>query len=258
MLEGMPASLASPTTPTRQVAQLSFTLKHWCLWQDQAPLTHDIWPVGEVLPFNCKAADVSFLPMMQRRRLSPLARAACAVAWQCQQKHGEMPTVFFSDHGESQYYFEILENLAAQQGVSPSRFSLCVHNAIAGLSSLHRASFLPYVALAGGTEGLFAAFIEAAGMLLDVPQVLVVCYEQPLPADYQAYVAYSNTTWALAMVLGRSSEAGYQLRLAREAGQVPNTDKSQPSQLIQAILANQRHGQSELGQSHWCWSLTDA
>lgn len=168
-----------------------------------------------------------------------------------------MPAVFFSSHGESQYYFEILENLAAQQSVSPSRFSLCVHNAIAGLSSLHRASLLPYVALAGGTEGLFAAFIEAAGMLLDVHQVLVVCYEQPLPAAYQNYVPSTDTTWALAMVLGRSGEVGYQLRLAREPGQASNTGKSQPSHLIQAILANQRHGQCQQRQSHWRWSLTD-
>jgi Beta-ketoacyl synthase, N-terminal domain len=258
VLEGMPPSLASPIISTRQAAQLNFTLKHWCVWQDQAQPTHDTWPVGEVLPLNGKTPDVSFLPMMQRRRLSPLARAACAVAWQCQQKHGDLPTVFFSNHGESQYYYEILENLAAKQGVSPSRFSLCVHNAVAGLSSLHSASFLPYVALAGGTEGLFAAFLEAAGMLLDVPQVLVVCYEQPLPAAYQAYASSSDMTWALAMVLGRSSEAGYQLKLVRDAGQASNTDKSHPSHLIHAILANQRHGQSQLEQSHWCWSLTDA
>lgn len=249
---------ASVSPSTQQKTGFSFTLNYWCLWQNKAHPTHDNWPGGEVLPFNGNAADVSFLPMMQRRRLSPLARAACAVAWQCQQKYGDMPTVFYSSHGESQYYFEILENLVAQQGVSPSRFSLCVHNAIAGLSSLHSASFLPYVALAGGTEGLFAAFLEAAGMLLDVPRVLLVCYEQPLPIAYQAYVSSSDTTWAMAMVLARAGEAGYQLHFSRKPGSPSEFIETQSPSLLQSMLNGRRQGQSQMGKSHWHWSLADA
>jgi hypothetical protein len=111
-----------------------------------------------------------------------------------------MPAVFFSSHGESQYYFEMLHGIAAHEDVSPSRFSLCVHNAIAGLSSVHSASFEPYVSLSGGEEGVFAAFLEAGGLLLETPQVLVVWYEQPLPDAYRAYLTTSETTWALAMV----------------------------------------------------------
>lgn len=257
MIEDMEQSFAPASKLEHPKTGLNFTLKYWCLWQDQENPAHDNWPAGEVLPFNGGAADVSFLPMMQRRRLSPLAGAACAVAWQCQQKQGNMPTVFYSRHGESQYYFEILENLAAQQGVSPSRFSLCVHNAIAGLSSLHSGSFQPYVALAGGTEGLFAAFLEAAGMLLDAPQVLLVCYEQPLPQAYQAYVSSSDATWALALVLTKADEIGYQLRLTRESGNDAGCFEEKPD-LVQAILDGRRPGQSQLEGSLWRWSLADA
>lgn len=256
MIENTGQSLAPKHKSENLETGLSFTLKYWCFWQDKELPAHDSWPNGEVLPFNGGAADVSFLPMMQRRRLSSLARGACAVAWQCQQRHGDMPTVFYSRHGESQYYFEILENLATQQGVSPSRFSLCVHNAIAGLSSLHSGSFLPYVALAGGTEDLFAAFLEAAGMLMDVSQVLLVCYEQPLPDAYQAYVSSSDQTWALAMVLTKADDIGYQLRLGRQSGNDVDCIEEQPN-LVQAILDGRRHGQSQLERSLWRWSLTD-
>ncbi len=89
--------------------------------------------------------------MMQSRRLSPLAGAVSAVAWHSRQQCGDMPAVYFSNHGESQYYFEMLQGIAQGDDVSPSRFSLSVHNAIAGLSSFHSASYLPYVCLAGGT-----------------------------------------------------------------------------------------------------------
>ena len=238
--------------------ELRFSVRTWAIWQSDEVSTQHVWPCGRVLPYNNGNADVSFLPMMQRRRLSPLARAACAVAWHCRDVAGDTPTVFFSHHGESQYYFEMLQDMAAGESVSPSRFSLCVHNAIAGLYSLQTTSVLPYVSLAGGTEGLFAAFIEAGGLLLEVPQVMVVCYEQPLPKTYQPYVSVANKTWALAMVLARPRESENCLRLARKAATELKSQCKQPLDLVQAILSGQRNGHSNLERSIWHWSFDDA
>ena len=236
---------------------LGFTLQHWCLWQSKESPQVDHWTGGEVLPYNGGKADVGFLPMMQSRRLSPLARAACAVANHCRQNNGDMPSVFFSSHGESQYYFEMLDGIAAREDVSPSRFSLCVHNAIAGLSSLHSASFQPYVSLSGGTEGMFTAFLEVAGMLLEVPKILVVWYEQPLPEAYRAYLATSEPTWAIAMVLSRAGNPGHQLRLARRPGKGLDTDEDASRSLVQAILENRRSSLCHLDRSIWQWDLDD-
>ncbi|MGY6276228.1 beta-ketoacyl synthase chain length factor [Methylomonas sp. MgM2] len=233
---------------------LSFTLKYWCLWQSDETATTNRWPGGQVLPCNGGSADVSFLPMMQRRRLSPLARAACAVAWHCREAAGEMPAVFFSNHGESQYYFEMLNAMAMGEAVSPSRFSLCVHNAIAGLYSLQTGSVLPYLSLAGGTEDLFAAFIEARGLLSEVAQVMTVCYEQPLPKAYQAYLSVPEKTWALALVLARPAEAGLRLRLKRESVSDAGS-AAEKSDLPQAIVSGRRSGCCGLERSVWRWSL---
>jgi hypothetical protein len=166
-----------------------------------------------------------------------------------------MPSVFFSSHGESQYYFEMLEDLAEGEHVSPSRFSQCVHNAIAGLSSFHSSSYLPYVALAGGTEGLFSAFLEAGGMLLDVPEVLVVWYEQPLPDAYQSYLPGSETTWALAMTLARAGEAGQQLRLARAQTSGQILPENGLPKLVQAVIDGQRRGSCRQDRAIWHWRL---
>ncbi len=236
---------------------LNFTLRHWCLWQSEETPLVDHWPCGEVLPYNGGSADVGFLPMMQSRRLSPLAKAACAVAYHCRQTSGDMPSVFFSSHGESQYYFEMLEGMAAREDVSPSRFSLCVHNAIAGLSSLHNASFFPTVSLSGGTDGLFAAFLEAGGLLLETPMALVVCYGQPLPEAYRAYLATSETTWALAMVLARADDPGQQLRLTRRPDKGLSTAEDPAQSLVQAILEHRRSSFCHLGRSVWQWGLDD-
>ncbi|OQW72102.1 MAG: hypothetical protein BVN35_14745 [Proteobacteria bacterium ST_bin11] len=240
--------------------QLVFTLRHWCFWQSvHGPGTRG-WPNGEILPFNQGNADVGFLPAMQRRRLSPLARAACAVAWRSHTEHGDMPSVFFSVHGESQYYFEMLEGMANAEPVSPSRFSQCVHNAIAGLSSVHSASYLPYVALAGGTEGLFSAFLEASGSLLEAPQVLLVCYDQALPEIYRSYLPDCRSTWALGMTLARAGEVGHQLRLTREPATdyraLSVADQGLPN-MVQAIIAGQRRGSSRESGAIWHWRLDD-
>jgi hypothetical protein len=258
MTDVLESSRTLPENSGIQEIRLCFTLQHWCLWQSKETPFGKFWPGGEILPCNGGRADVNFLPMMQSRRLSPLARAVSAVAWHSRQQCGDMPSVFFSNHGESQYYFEMLQGIAGGEDVSPSRFSLCVHNAIAGLFSVHSASYLPYVSLAGGTEGMFAAFLEASGILLETPKVLVVWYEQALPVAYRAYLATSETTFALAMVLTRVGGLGHQLRLARrfDKGRANAEDGTQS--LVQAILDGQRSAVCHLNQSIWQWRLDDA
>lgn len=236
-------------------SELSFNLKHWCVWQSAESTIDCCWPGGAVLPYNQGNADVGFLPMMQRRRLSPLAKAACAVAWNCRAAAGEMPGIFYSAHGESSYYFDMLEDMSAGEAVSPSRFSLCVHNAIAGQFSLYSENPLPYIALAGGSDGLFAGFLEAAGLLLDVPQVMLVCYEQPLPAIYHPYVESSPHTWALAMVLSTLDDSALKLRLRRQAlAGIANSTHAEAG-LIQAILSGQPSGECRYQRACWQWDL---
>lgn len=251
---GATRSAQSRSAETR----LGFSLEQWCLWQSWEAPSEGAWPCGERLPYAGGNADVGFLPMMQRRRLSPLARAAVAVAWRCRDGQADLPSVFFSRHGESQHYFEMLADLADGQDISPSRFSLCVHNAIAGLFSLLGDNASPYVALAGGTEGLFAVFLEAHGLLAESQQVLAVWYEQALPDAYRAYTASPEGTWALAMRLGRAGGAGPQLNLTR----TPTADASSVDSLCpglaQAILAGTRQSECCVGRAVWHWSLDHA
>lgn len=248
---------SSISTSTDPKTSLCFTLKYWCLWQSELASGNDCWPNGEVLAFNEGSADVTFIPMLQRRRLSPLARAACAVAWRCREKFGNTPMVFFSNHGESLEYFEMLKDLSAGEGISPSRFSMSVHNAIAGLYSIQSTNMLPYVTLAGGSEGLFAVFLEASGLLLDSPNVLTVCYEQPLPQAYQSYLPTSGTTWALAMVLSPAGEKAQQFSLTRESCFAPPDPNTIEPSLIAAVLNGQRSGYSQQNRSIWRWRLSD-
>ncbi len=245
----------SGPTAIQPVRDLCFNLEHWCLWHSAVATPQRTWPGGELLPHVAGGADVQFIPMLQRRRMSPLARAACAVAWHCREKAGNLPAVYCSLHGESLDYYELLENLSLNQPISPSRFSLCVHNAIAGLFSMQSRCTLPYIALAGGSDGLFAAFIEAAGLLQETPRVLLVCYEQPLPLVYQDYLVTPYATWALAMVLSHPTEDCQQFCLRRELIDHHPALPDKSTDLIEAILADNRTGHTQLEGVVWHWSL---
>lgn len=232
---------------------LVFGLQRWCLWHSAPRPSTQYWPNGSLLE---GPVDVGFIPMMQRRRLSPLAKTACAVAWNCWQTEGQMPVVYYSAHGESQYYFELLSDMAAGEPPSPSRFSLSVHNAIAGIFGLHSASRLPYVALAGGGEGIFGGFLEAAGLLLEVPKVMLVAYEQPLPTVYNPYLSTSNDSWAVAMILTNPANGLPELSVTRHQSVPASNSKFSDADIIRAIESGCDVAEFDSGSVIWRWKLT--
>ena len=73
------------------------------------------------------------VPKLLQRRLSPLAKAVFNVIEQCVQQGEAPPAVFSSAHGEIAKSLQMLENLQSGEELSPTAFSLSVHNAIAGL-----------------------------------------------------------------------------------------------------------------------------
>ncbi len=238
--------------------RLEFTLEKWHVWQDGGYPLSPGWPQGGALPANGGSADVAFLPMMQRRRLSPLAKAAIAVAWACHPAGGGLPSVFYSSHGESHGYFDMLNELAEAQDMSPSRFSLSVHNAIAGLYALYSGSRSPYVALAGGGEGVFAAFLEAAGLIAEgAGRVLVVGYEQPLPEVYRNYAASPDATTALGLRLGAAGGRGPRLSLRRTPDVQAMPSSCSLTALAQTMLSGKRSAEFPQGRCIWHCSLGD-
>jgi Beta-ketoacyl synthase, N-terminal domain len=237
---------------------LDFQLDYWCAWRSQAINPPSPWPGGELLSNDHgKQAVVDFLPMMQRRRLSPMARAACAVVWPCRQRFAEMPTVFYSAHGETHIYLDMLVAMAAGEETSPSRFSLAVHNAIAGQCSFLSECVSPYVVLADSGESVFGALLEAAGWLLTEERVLVVAYEQPLPSLYRAYLDNADITWALALVLSRAKKVGLRLKLTRQSAANIVLGLDRGDVLLEAAASGLRYGSCRLQRSIWQWRLDD-
>lgn len=191
---------------------ITFNIARWRAWAPGLATSDDWlrWGRAELAPSTDEAPDVSFLPAMQRRRLSRLARMVFAVGWPLAEGHERLPMVFASRHGETPRTFDILGDLAARQPLSPTQFSLSVHNAIVGLWSIIRGATCEMTALAAAGDGLEHAVIEASALLAEgAPAVLLVVAEETPPPLYAPWIDDVPFPYALGLLL----TAGEQWRM---------------------------------------------
>ena len=228
--------------------QQDFILQKWAVWPPlQADAEEDLARQGELL---------ASVPKMLKRRLSPLAKIVFCAANQCIDEHTIIPTVFSSAHGELGKSFAMMEMLEAGEEISPTAFSLSVHNAIAGLFSIAWQNKLQSTVVAPGEEGLAAAFIEALGQLQEgAEQVLLVFYDEPM-LDFYPFAPFklsADESCALALRIAKSGE-GQALRMSLLP--LTGNDGEQPVQLpafIRFLSDPQAQLTLKTPQHSWRW-----
>lgn len=185
------------------------------------------------------------VPKALQRRLSPLARAVLHCIGECIQPAEQLPTVFSSSHGEIGKCLEMLETLQAGEELSPTAFSLSVHNAIAGLYSMAYGNHAEITALAPAASGLGAGFIEALCMLQEgQPEVLLVFYDEALPDFFPSTPFRQSLTGTFALAL-KLTLAGEGTQLGFGPSKQTRHDGEQPLQLP-AFINFLNSSQSEL------------
>jgi len=208
------------------------------------------------------------LPPMQRRRLSKLARMLFHVAWPMAVPGEALPLVFVSRHGETPRTLAILEELARGEPLSPTAFSLSVHNAPAGLWSIARGDGSEISALAAeiargdGSEisalaaevdALEHGVMEACGLLDEGANavLLVIAEESPAPLYLECEqiddVPFSH---ALALKLA----AGTQWHLQLSAGDGPRSRWPHALELVRALCLGHQHLRQHWKYRQWNWS----
>ena len=191
-----------------------------------------------------QAADVKFLPAMQRRRLSSLARAAFHVTEQVMADSAPCPSIFCSTYGETQRTYGILETIAEDQDISPTAFSLSVHNAISGQYTIFFNNEQPTSALAPSINDYLLPLADGLGWLDEnTPSVLLVYYEEALPTFYQPYAESTEFPCAIALRISPGNATNdYQLAYTHtDSPNQPHTNqKSVPIlELIQFLAGNE-------------------
>lgn len=228
--------------------QQDFILHKWAVWPPlQVNAEMDLVRERELL---------ASVPKMLKRRLSPLAKIAFCAANQCIDEHMIMPMVFSSSHGELAKSFAMMEMLEAGEEISPTAFSLSVHNAIAGLFSMAWQNKLQCTVVAAGEEGLAAAFIEALGLLQEgAEQVLLVFYDEPLLDFYPSAPFKLSADKSCALAL-RIAETGKGQALRMSSLPLTGNDGEQPVQLsafIRFLAEPQAQLTLQTPRHSWLW-----
>ncbi len=239
---------------------LSVTLEKWAAWAPgiDTPELWQQWSRGESDFDDQAKPDVSFLPAMFRRRLSFLSRMALLVANQCVDEEQSIRTVFCSRHGELHRTAVLLQELARSEMISPTAFSMAVHNTASGLFSIANNDRSVTTALAGGVDGFESAFMECATILAsgECDKVLLVVADQPLPEVLESFSDEWPATYAAAFVLSNSQAKNNTLiSLAiSPADQGEKATYPHALEFIRFILSNRSDLSIAGSRLDWQWS----
>lgn len=236
---------------------IHFNITRWRAW---APGLDDDtawadWAAAPYLPSAASQPDVSFLPAMQRRRLSPLARMVFNVAWPLAEGHAALPLLFVSRHGETPRTHAILADLARGEPLSPTQFSLSVHNAIIGLWSILRGDTSEMSALAGERDGLEHAVLEAAALLEEgAPAVLLVAAEETPAGAYTPWIDDVPFSYALALLLEPGRE--WQMSLTSDLTPMPASVWPPALELLRCLHDQASGFRHSWKNRTWTWQRT--
>ncbi|WP_339432242.1 MULTISPECIES: beta-ketoacyl synthase chain length factor [unclassified Pseudomonas] len=234
---------------------INFNIAQWRAWAPGLDSV-DAWQAWSRQPVELQssdaAPDVSFLPAMQRRRLSRLARMAFSVGWPLADGREHLPLVFVSRHGETPRTYEILSDLAKDEPLSPTQFSLSVHNAIIGLWSIMRGETSEMTALAAAGDGLEHGMLEAAALLNEgAPAVLLVITEEQPPEAYWQWIDDVPFPYALGLLLTPGTD--WRLSLNSTSQALSKAQWPHALSLLRTLLGQQPHCQHAWKNRLWTW-----
>jgi hypothetical protein len=162
--------------------------------------------------------DVSFVPPLERRRLTGVERAAISVAWQV-KIDAELPVVFASRWGEIGVTIKLMQQFHEEGEMSPAGFSASVHNAAPGAFSLLTKNHAPYTAIAARDRSLEAGLLETLALRREA---IFVYAEEATPEFYLPEFGEPQPACALAMRVTESADAPFSLEF-RHADLPPAT-----------------------------------
>jgi hypothetical protein len=144
------------------------------------------------------------LKPMQRRRLSPFAKLAMHCALEATKFESQpLVSVFSSRHGDLHKTSTMLHDLALGEDISPTAFSLSVHNAVAGLFTIFTKNTQASTTVSAGKDTFMMALVEAYIRLKTGKhqQVLLVHCDQSLPSPYSQYADELQVDHAVGLIL---------------------------------------------------------
>lgn len=198
-------------------------------------------------------AKLKNLSTTMARRLNSGSRLALDSALDIFSSHQPDAFIFTCQHGELERNFRILSSLSEGSGVSPTDFTLSVHNSAVGQLAIMLNSPTISTSIAAGEDSFHQGLIEAVALLNNgFERILLVDFEGQIPDFYAPYVG-NQWPYACAMII----EKGHDLHCKM----MPSSDfRRQSSALPQSIqfllywLSQRQRLVINSQHTHWSWS----
>jgi len=157
------------------------------------------------------------LPMMLRRRATPLGQKILMAALALGETAQTSRYILASRHGEFSRQLGILDALASAELPSPADFTMSVHHALAGLLSIHTGNTQAHTAIAAGADTFGMALLEAVACLQEAPgaSVLLIYGDELLPPPYDDY-GEADTNEPLVAAFALASPSPSETRIVTE------------------------------------------
>lgn len=143
--------------------------------------------------------------MMMERRLTALGRMAFEMlnksSGYLSQK--DIPWVVSCRHGDASRMVNLLSSLSKKELISPTDFSMSVHNAIIGAYSIVTKNNKMHTALSAGEQSFEAGLIEAFALQQEKNETIgYIYYDMNLPSPYEEKVDNHFPETCLSFLLG--------------------------------------------------------
>lgn len=179
-----------------------------CCWF--AGNAFDSWPLQD--------QGIDELPPVMRRRLTTLGRKVLQVLNKCSATRAEelIPWIISSRYGDTGRRLNLLSNYAQGEMLSPTEFSMSVHNAIIGLYSTTTGNKHLHSALASGVHSFEAGLLESIALLKEKGGAVGYIYYDYLDVDQiTGKLEDTNQVECVAMILREGTigamEIGYNM-----------------------------------------------
>lgn len=127
--------------------------------------------------FEGTSPDVSFLPMLTRRKLDLTGKIVFHLANSLAKDKVGYKSIFASRYGCLNDCIKLFDSLNSGSGISPNGFSSSVHNFPIGMLSIIEKNKSAYTAIAADENSLEAGLVEA---FLETGEILFVYAQEPL------------------------------------------------------------------------------
>lgn len=165
-------------------------------------------------------------------------------------ERSSIPTLFASRHGDTELTLQLLQGIAQQDLMSPTKFSLAVHNAIGGLLSIVRQDQSPMTAISASDGLVVQTLFELKALLTQYPRVMCVIYDVPLPEVYKPYAESLDFPLAVAFVANQQhSDIELTLTKSDEGYQSPHDIDLMA--LVKLLSGDETHAILDTGKQTW-------